>query len=58
MVLKHGILWEFHPAMLGLPLTHLVDILRGVFYTIDTIVFGKPGRLGLMYLIRMIRENP
>jgi hypothetical protein len=44
--------------MLGLRLTHLVDILRGVFYTVDTTVFGKPGRLSLIYLIRMIRENP
>jgi hypothetical protein len=35
----------------------LVDILRGVFYSIDTIVSGEPGRLSLMYLIRKIREN-
>jgi hypothetical protein len=36
----------------------LVDILRGVFYTVDVTVLGEPGRLILMYLIRMIRENP
>ena len=37
----------------------LVDILRGVFLTVDTsLSFGELGRLSLMYLIHMIRENP
>jgi hypothetical protein len=58
MVWQHGILWGFHLAMLGLPLTHSVDILRGVFLTVDATVFGKPGRQSQMYLIHMIRENP
>jgi hypothetical protein len=46
------------PGYIGPSAYSSVDILRAVFYTVDTTVFGKPGRLSLMYLICMIRENP
>jgi hypothetical protein len=46
------------PGYVGPSTYSLVDILRGGFSIIDVTVNGEPGRLSLMYLIRMIRENP
>jgi hypothetical protein len=46
------------PGYIGPSAYSLVDILKGVFYTVDKTVSGEPGRLSLMYLIHIIRENP
>jgi hypothetical protein len=36
----------------------LVDILTGVSQLLTQAVIDEPGRLSLMYLIHIIRENP